>query len=481
MHISIIIPSRDRRETLRRTLAALAGQRLEAATAELLLVDDGSRDGTADAVEAMVPDYPLALRVLRARRARAGSAATSGCEAAAGEVVLFRDDTAPAARGPARRACGAACRGAGAGLGSSGVGLGPGPRPHAVDAMARACTVSSHSRRSRPGLRRPSTSTPRTCRPSAPSCSRPAASTSACRSCSRTPTSVPGSRPPGSSSTTARSSWSTTITRSRSLGGSNARSAPGRAGHRLRELRRDVDPRVVPDPEGWRWVAARGLARVTGAPASEWRGLPAPLRDRLYSTAHAAAYARGYRAAPKGSQAARPPRIDGAAALAQGTPERPARGHDRGSRSHGRPLRAVRAARAGPLDRHRALPAARRRHRRPPAPRNVGPRHPRRDLRARALRRARAGRAALAQAREPLRVLDLGAHVGLFGTWALREWPGARVTAVEADPANAAQLRRTIELAGPGAALDAVAGGGRRERRAGPLPGRRLRRVAPRR
>ena len=59
-------------------------------------------------------------------------------------------------------------------------------------------------------------------------------------------------------------------------------------------------------------------------------------------------------------------------------------------------------------------------------------------------------RAALAQAGEPLRVLDLGAHVGLFGTWALREWPDARVTAVEADPANAALLRRTIELAGGG-------------------------------
>jgi FkbM family methyltransferase len=56
-------------------------------------------------------------------------------------------------------------------------------------------------------------------------------------------------------------------------------------------------------------------------------------------------------------------------------------------------------------------------------------------------------RAALAQAGGPLRVLDLGAHIGLFGAWALQEWAGAHVTAVEADPANAQQLRRTIELA----------------------------------
>ena len=70
MHLSIIIPTRDRRETLRRTLDALAGQRLEGATAELLLVDDGSRDGTADAVEAMAPDYPLALARAPRRGAR---------------------------------------------------------------------------------------------------------------------------------------------------------------------------------------------------------------------------------------------------------------------------------------------------------------------------------------------------------------------------------------------------------------------------
>jgi len=100
MHISIIIPSRDRRETLRRTLGALAGQRLEGATAELLLVDDGSRDGTADAVEAMAPDYPLALRVLRGEARGASVARNLGLRAATGEVVLFLgDDTAPAAAG----------------------------------------------------------------------------------------------------------------------------------------------------------------------------------------------------------------------------------------------------------------------------------------------------------------------------------------------------------------------------------------------
>ena len=58
-------------------------------------------------------------------------------------------------------------------------------------------------------------------------------------------------------------------------------------------------------------------------------------------------------------------------------------------------------------------------------------------------------RAALADRGRPPRVLDLGGHIGLFGAWALGELGPTELTAVEADPANAALLRRTIE-AGPG-------------------------------
>jgi FkbM family methyltransferase len=40
------------------------------------------------------------------------------------------------------------------------------------------------------------------------------------------------------------------------------------------------------------------------------------------------------------------------------------------------------------------------------------------------------------------RVLDLGANIGLFGVFVLERFPGARITAVEPDAANAAVLRR---------------------------------------
>jgi FkbM family methyltransferase len=44
-----------------------------------------------------------------------------------------------------------------------------------------------------------------------------------------------------------------------------------------------------------------------------------------------------------------------------------------------------------------------------------------------------------------LKVLDLGANVGLFGLYALSRWPGAVVRSFEPDPANVAVLRRVID------------------------------------
>jgi FkbM family methyltransferase len=55
---------------------------------------------------------------------------------------------------------------------------------------------------------------------------------------------------------------------------------------------------------------------------------------------------------------------------------------------------------------------------------------------------------ALASATEPLRVVDLGANIGLFGAWLFGHFPAARVIAFEADPGNAAIHRLTIEANG---------------------------------
>jgi FkbM family methyltransferase len=48
----------------------------------------------------------------------------------------------------------------------------------------------------------------------------------------------------------------------------------------------------------------------------------------------------------------------------------------------------------------------------------------------------------------PLRILDIGANIGLFGLWAFSRWPDAQIDAYEPDPRNAAVHRRTIERNG---------------------------------
>jgi FkbM family methyltransferase len=46
----------------------------------------------------------------------------------------------------------------------------------------------------------------------------------------------------------------------------------------------------------------------------------------------------------------------------------------------------------------------------------------------------------------PLRILDLGAHIGTFGVFALGRWNVDRMRSFEPDPANAAMLNQTIAL-----------------------------------
>jgi FkbM family methyltransferase len=59
--------------------------------------------------------------------------------------------------------------------------------------------------------------------------------------------------------------------------------------------------------------------------------------------------------------------------------------------------------------------------------------------------------------RPPLRVLDLGANVGLFGVYALARWPDATITSVEPDPENLPLLARCIEANGATARWTVIA------------------------
>src|SRR6478609_6345569 len=53
--------------------------------------------------------------------------------------------------------------------------------------------------------------------------------------------------------------------------------------------------------------------------------------------------------------------------------------------------------------------------------------------------------AAMAAAGDKPYAMDLGANIGMFGAWFLREYPEGRVTAYEADPANASVHQMTVD------------------------------------
>ncbi|MBU0743312.1 glycosyltransferase [bacterium] len=93
MRLSVVVPTHDKLSQLKRSLAALAAQTLPAAEWELLVVDDGSGDGTAAWLETASESWSGRLRVVSPGRNLGRAAARNlGGGEAAGEWILFLDD-----------------------------------------------------------------------------------------------------------------------------------------------------------------------------------------------------------------------------------------------------------------------------------------------------------------------------------------------------------------------------------------------------
>lgn len=90
IEISVVLCSYNRIESLEKVLLSLADQTLPPDQFEVVVVDDGSTDGTSERVQALDLPYSLVLRT----QANAGlaTARNTGIMAARGWVVLFIDD-----------------------------------------------------------------------------------------------------------------------------------------------------------------------------------------------------------------------------------------------------------------------------------------------------------------------------------------------------------------------------------------------------
>jgi peptidoglycan/xylan/chitin deacetylase (PgdA/CDA1 family)/GT2 family glycosyltransferase len=88
--LSVVVATHNRRELLVRLLESLGAQEAAAESFEAIVADDGSSDGTGEAVERLESGF--ALRYLRLEKAGQAAAQNAAVEAAAAPVVLFLDD-----------------------------------------------------------------------------------------------------------------------------------------------------------------------------------------------------------------------------------------------------------------------------------------------------------------------------------------------------------------------------------------------------
>jgi glycosyltransferase involved in cell wall biosynthesis len=91
---SVVIPTYQRRDTVCDAVRALCAVRYRG-TVELIVVVDGSTDGTADAVAEIATPFPL--RVIEQENSGAATARNRGAAEATGDILLFLDDDMMAA------------------------------------------------------------------------------------------------------------------------------------------------------------------------------------------------------------------------------------------------------------------------------------------------------------------------------------------------------------------------------------------------
>ncbi|HEV2440735.1 MAG TPA: glycosyltransferase [bacterium] len=91
MEISVVIPTYNNREVLRETIRALREQTLAPELYEIVVVDDGSTDGTAEMIAGLSGGPGAAIRyVTQANRGRS-AARNLGVRIAQGRIVVFLD------------------------------------------------------------------------------------------------------------------------------------------------------------------------------------------------------------------------------------------------------------------------------------------------------------------------------------------------------------------------------------------------------
>ncbi|MGA2427161.1 MAG: glycosyltransferase [Candidatus Acidiferrum sp.] len=90
--LTVVIPTYNRAGVLKKALDAYKKQSAPESIRELIVVDDGSTDGTENIVLQMRKELPFPVRYLRQSNKGPAAARNAGIREAASELILFTDD-----------------------------------------------------------------------------------------------------------------------------------------------------------------------------------------------------------------------------------------------------------------------------------------------------------------------------------------------------------------------------------------------------
>ena len=91
IRLSVVIPNYNRADALQETLLSLARQTMDPALFEVVVVDDGSTDGSVELLDGMIAGLPFSVSVLQQPQAGPGAARNRGAAAAGSDLLLFWD------------------------------------------------------------------------------------------------------------------------------------------------------------------------------------------------------------------------------------------------------------------------------------------------------------------------------------------------------------------------------------------------------
>src|SRR4051794_19573445 len=89
-HVSVVIPTHNRIERLKRVLVALECQNYALGDFEVIVVSDGSSDGTDEYLRTLTT--PLQLHAVAQPNQGVAVARNNGMRKATGDIILFVDD-----------------------------------------------------------------------------------------------------------------------------------------------------------------------------------------------------------------------------------------------------------------------------------------------------------------------------------------------------------------------------------------------------